>query len=105
MSKIVTRAEFIALCGTISVPDRDTKIFNGNTFKCVCGRTHTYQVGVTEVTHQIMGGKGGLIALCRDSRQGGFRIIIRPGWSGNPIFNASGPIGYRGLICEAGMRL
>lgn len=105
MSKIVTRDEFITLCGTISAPDRDTSIFNGNTFKCVCGKTHTYQVGVTNITHQIMGGKGGMVALCKDSKGGGFRILIRPKFLGNPRFNASGPLGYAGLVCEAGMRL
>lgn len=102
MSKIVTRAEFITLCGTISAPDRDTSIFNGNAFECVCGKTHTYQVGVTEVTHQVIGGKGGFIVLCKNNNNGGFRLLIRPLWSGNPRFNA---FGYSGLICEAAMRL
>ena len=105
MSEIITKEAFINLCGSIAKPDRDTSIFNGAQFECVCGETHVYQVGVTKVTHQIMGGRGGLIALCENSKQGTFRILIRPAWSGNPRFNPSGPIGYQGLICEAGMRL
>ena len=73
MRKIVTEDALEKLAGRLVPIQRNTKIFDGDEFDCCCGRTHVFQTGITNVTHEGFNGK--FILIC-GAELGRFYMVL-----------------------------
>lgn len=75
MRKILSEDEFEKMGGKMIPLKRDTRIFDGDKYECCCGKTHTFQTGVTNVMFEGLNGR--FLLLCDANPSRTFMILIK----------------------------
>lgn len=75
MRKIVTENELNRLAGKLMPLRRNTKIFDGDTFDCCCGKSHIFYTGLTKVTHEGLNGR--FLLLCTENEGSAYTVLIK----------------------------